>query len=269
MVTLAAIGPSGTTATFDNAARRAADTLRISGVTVYPLGPVRDYAKSVNQALLTLDIAVSQGNRALRAAKSSRAQAAAADTVARTYGAAASALLAVRPSPADRALNSELARALRGARASYAELATAARKTKSAAYRRAARLVTSRQHDRTSSTGAALRGWIRAAPIGRTPEPDRTAAPAAVQAHDAGAPQPEPVTGCDRDPGPDGHSAAAAERGAAGADRRAHAAPRGWRRGRGRRRSCRRGLITAKVSLCGKRRDAVLVAASYVAAGSR
>jgi serine/threonine protein kinase len=185
VVTIAAIGPAGQAAAFDQAVAGAARTLRILGADVYPLGPDRAYARALDRALATLQARTRGGARSLRAARTARSQAGALAAIAAAYGQAADTVRALAPGPAVRVVGARLLRSLRDARAAYAELAAAARGERAAAYRQASRLA----QRRTRTARRALRalrenGYAALVPhtiaAVRVPSLRRTAAPAAT-----------------------------------------------------------------------------------------
>jgi hypothetical protein len=104
-----------------------ANTLKLKSGTAFPVGPSKDYAAGLDKALGTLGKKVDSGREALRSAKTPKAQASAAAGLASAYGAAAKSIAGLEVSPADTAINTQLATALKQTGAGYGKLAAAAR----------------------------------------------------------------------------------------------------------------------------------------------
>jgi hypothetical protein len=114
-----------------------ASTLRLRNTRAFPLGPSKDYAKSLRDAIGPLNVARANGRAALTAAARKPAgYAQAAGSLAAAYAGAASALRKQPVSPADRVANAKVVGALTGASTAYRALASAARRRDRRALRR-------------------------------------------------------------------------------------------------------------------------------------
>jgi serine/threonine protein kinase len=160
VATVACLPPPVRPDAFETACARISGSLRIAGAPPYPLGADRDYATAVNRELGAVERRTADAHRALRRAKTRTAQATAATSLAGGYERASSALLDLTLSPADRALNARLARALGATADAYAALARAARRGDGAGYRRAAaRAIDRRRSLRDGLTALSAAGY--------------------------------------------------------------------------------------------------------------
>ena len=114
-----------------------AGTLRLRRGTAYPVGPSDAYASSLNGTIGNLQQATQSGQQSLQSSTTLAGQAAAAQSLASAYDSAAAQLSALNLSPADRAANSQLLEALRGAARAYRTAARAATGSDADAYRSA------------------------------------------------------------------------------------------------------------------------------------
>ena len=115
-----------------------ASSFTARGLQAFEPGPDGQYAQAMDRILERLNRALQRSRREIRAARVRRTQAAAADSTASAFGQAAAELRRLRLSPADRAANAAMVRALLGARSGYRELAAATRRGERIAYRTAA-----------------------------------------------------------------------------------------------------------------------------------
>jgi hypothetical protein len=118
-----------------------ANTLKLTGATAFPVGPSKAYASTLSKALGGLDKKVQSGRKALRSAKTPKAQAAAAKQLSAAHKSASSTLSKAGVSPADAAANQELASALKQTGDAYGKLASAASSGNKGAYAKASRKV--------------------------------------------------------------------------------------------------------------------------------
>jgi hypothetical protein len=118
-----------------------ANTLKLNGGTAFPIGPSKEYAGTLSKALGGLDKKVQSGRKALRSAKTPKAQAAAAKRLSSAYKSASATLSKADVSPADAAANQELASALKRTGDAYGKLASAASSGNKGAYSKASRKV--------------------------------------------------------------------------------------------------------------------------------
>jgi hypothetical protein len=112
-----------------------ASTLRLRRATAYPIGPSEAYAGTLNSTLGGLQQATEANQTTLQQSQTLAGQAAAAEALATAYKAAASQLSAIRPSPADGAVNARLVSALQAAARAYTRAAGAARSGDADSYR--------------------------------------------------------------------------------------------------------------------------------------
>jgi predicted Ser/Thr protein kinase len=114
-----------------------AGSLRLRSSTPYPIGASTSYASALNSTIGNLDQTSKAQEEGLQAAQTLAGQAAAAQALARSYSAAARALVALQLSPADGAANATLVGALRRTAAAYRTAARAARAGNADGYRTA------------------------------------------------------------------------------------------------------------------------------------
>jgi hypothetical protein len=131
-----------------------ANTLKLNAGTAFPVGPNKDYAAALGKALGGLGKTSSSAHSALRAAKTPKAQAAAAGKLASAYNTAAKSLGGLKVSPADEQVNALLASRLKQAGKAYAGLAAAARSGNKSGYAKASKAVQSAE----GGVASALRG---------------------------------------------------------------------------------------------------------------
>ena len=137
--TIACVAPAAVSGAFKSDCDAIADTLEVTDGEPLPVGPSKDYADAVGKALGDLGGAVKAGEAKLRAAKTPKAQGAAARSLSGAYDTAAKALAGLELGPADRGPNSALVSALEDASAAYGRAASAATKKDKAGFRRAGR----------------------------------------------------------------------------------------------------------------------------------
>jgi predicted Ser/Thr protein kinase len=135
-----------------------AGTLRLRAATAYPVGASDAYASALNGTIGELDQTTKPQEAGLQAAETLAGQAAAARALASAYDGAAAQLAALQLSPADRAANHQLIKALRGAAAAYRKAARAATAGNADAYTAASAAIPAA----TSQVNSALAG-VRAA----------------------------------------------------------------------------------------------------------
>ena len=111
-----------------------AATMELSGVEPLPLGPSESFAGDLSNALEPLNNAIASDGEKLREANTPEAQAAAARSLSKAYGAAATSLSDAEPGPAERATTVVIVDSMRKLQAEYASLADAADAGDSAAY---------------------------------------------------------------------------------------------------------------------------------------
>ena len=144
--TIACVAPAGAgAADFGRECESVATTLRVTGATVYPLGPRPEYAASLRAALKRLERPEREAAARLKNASTPEAQAAAAGDLAAAYTRAAQAVERIETGPAERGANGTLASALLRTAAAYAAAAKAARAGDEAAYADASRSIRSGQ----------------------------------------------------------------------------------------------------------------------------
>ncbi|MEA2136656.1 MAG: eukaryotic-like serine/threonine-protein kinase, partial [Solirubrobacteraceae bacterium] len=114
-----------------------ANTLKLNAGTAFPVGPNKDYAAALGKTLGGLNKKVTPGRAALQGAKTPKAQAAAAGTLGSAYGGAAKTLAALKVSPADASINTQLSGALKQTGQAYGKLAAAARSGNKSGYAKA------------------------------------------------------------------------------------------------------------------------------------
>ena len=100
-----------------------AATLRLIGAQAFPIGPDKEYAKTLNQAISTLNEAREKRLEQAREAKEPAAQAAALGSLAESFGKAAQGLRRARVSPAAEPANAAIVDALQAGSAAYAAIA--------------------------------------------------------------------------------------------------------------------------------------------------
>ena len=86
-----------------------ANTLKLNAGEAFPVGPSKAYAAGVGKTLGTLDKKVAAGNKELAAADTPKPQAAAAKDLSAAYKSASASVSKLEVSPADAAINQELA----------------------------------------------------------------------------------------------------------------------------------------------------------------
>jgi len=128
-----------------------AATLKLSGTTVFGLGPSTQYATSLGHIYGTLQSAAATAGTQLRAASSAAAQATAARQIAAAYSSASSSLARLSVSPAIQSVNAGLASSLAALARDYTALASAAQAGDEGAYAKASSAIAS---DRTRANGA-------------------------------------------------------------------------------------------------------------------
>jgi hypothetical protein len=144
--TIACVGGAGAeAAAFRRECESVATTLRVTGATVYPLGPRPAYAASLRGALRRLERSEREAAARLKNASTREAQAAAAGDLAAVYTRAAQAVERIETGPAERGANGTLAAALLHTASDYAAAAKAARAGNEAAYADASRSVQNSQ----------------------------------------------------------------------------------------------------------------------------
>jgi serine/threonine protein kinase len=154
-----------------------AGTLLLRRGTAYPVGPSDGYATSLNGTIGNLQQATRSGQQSLQSSTTLAGQAAAARSLASAYDSAAAQLSALNLSPADRATNTQLLQALRGAARAYRRSARAATASDADAYRAASAEVPAATAKVNAALAAvAAAGYKPAAPEGTAPE--GTASPA-------------------------------------------------------------------------------------------
>jgi hypothetical protein len=114
-----------------------ANTLKLNAGTAFPVGPSKDYAAALGKTLGGLDKKVAPARAGLQGAKTPKAQAAAARTLSSAYGGAAKTLAALKISPADASINTQLSGALKQTGQAYGKLAAAARSGNKRGYAKA------------------------------------------------------------------------------------------------------------------------------------
>lgn len=128
-----------------------AATLKLSGTTVFGLGPSTEYATSLGHIYGTLQSATATAGTQLRAASSAAAQATAARQIAAAYSTASNALARLSVSPAIQSVNAGLASSLAALAGDYTALAAAAQAGDEGAYAKASSAIAG---DRTRANGA-------------------------------------------------------------------------------------------------------------------
>ncbi|HYI20753.1 MAG TPA: serine/threonine-protein kinase [Solirubrobacteraceae bacterium] len=114
-----------------------ANTLKLNAGTAFPVGPSKDYAAGLGKTLGALNKKVTAGRRELQAAKTPKAQAAAAKDLSSAYRAASVAASKLAVSPADAAANAQFVSALKQSANAYARLSAAAASGNKSAYAKA------------------------------------------------------------------------------------------------------------------------------------
>jgi Protein kinase domain len=145
VATLACLSPPAGAAALRPTCDASANTMSLVSAKPFGIGPSQDYAKSVGGALGALDKAAKAGRAKLAAAKTPKAQAAAAATLAGAYDKAAASLDGLEVSPADAFANGQIVAALKATGGAYAKAAKAANKHDKGAYAKAAKAVTAAQ----------------------------------------------------------------------------------------------------------------------------
>ena len=124
-----------------------ANTLKLNAGEAFPVGPSKAYADAVGKTLGTLDKKVAAGNKQLAAADTPKQQAAAAKDLSAAYKSASASISKLEVSPADAAINQELAASLKATGNAYGKLASAASSGKDNAYKKASNQVEDAQQD--------------------------------------------------------------------------------------------------------------------------
>jgi serine/threonine protein kinase len=115
-----------------------AKTLKLKAGTAFPIGANnKAYATALDKTLGGLNKKLTAGRSALQGAKTPKAQAAAASGLASAYGSASKSISAQKVSPADAAVNAQLASALKQTGTAYGKLASAAKSGNTGAYAKA------------------------------------------------------------------------------------------------------------------------------------
>jgi hypothetical protein len=138
VATLACLGASAT-------CDASANTMQLVSAKAFPVGPSGDYAKAVGGALGALGKATKSGQAKLKAARTPRAQASAANGLSTAYAKAAKALGGLNVSPADKLANAQLVAGLGATAKAYRSAATAANKNDKKAYATASKAVAAGQ----------------------------------------------------------------------------------------------------------------------------
>jgi hypothetical protein len=126
VATVACLAPAAAAAGFGDDCESIANTLRLSSVTAYSVGPSEEYGKTVGRTLADLDNRVKSGIGAFRKAPGPKSQADAARSLSTAYGQAAETIAKLETSPADRGLNRTLAAALGQTSRAYRGIGSAA-----------------------------------------------------------------------------------------------------------------------------------------------
>ena len=108
VATLACLAPADATDAFASTCDQVANTLTLSSGEPIPLGPDKQYAAAVSKALGGLAKSDKSGRARLGSAKTPKAQASAARSLAAAYAKAAAPLAKVDVNPSDRAANAQL-----------------------------------------------------------------------------------------------------------------------------------------------------------------
>jgi hypothetical protein len=116
-----------------------ANTLKLNGGTAFPVGPSKEYAAALGKILGGLDKKVTAGRKALQGAATPGQQSNAAKDLSAAYKSASSQVSKLESSPADSAINKDLASALKKTGDAYGKLASAASSNNKGAYSRASR----------------------------------------------------------------------------------------------------------------------------------
>ena len=140
VATLACVSPTADCETI-------ATSLKISSGEPFPVGPNKEYGSAVSEALSSVSAARKKGTSQMRSAKTPRAQAGGATTIAKAYSGAARSLRGLEVSPADRTVNDLLATALADTGKAWSAAAKAARSNDKGDYSRAGRAITNGQRD--------------------------------------------------------------------------------------------------------------------------
>jgi hypothetical protein len=127
VATIACGDPSGRDSAFADDCTRIAGTLRLIGASAYPLGPSPAYAAQLSGIFGRLRASLRAPLAALAGARAASTQAAAAQQLAGSYGAAADALDHAAAPPMARQAQASIVAALRGCGDAYARLAAAAK----------------------------------------------------------------------------------------------------------------------------------------------
>jgi hypothetical protein len=137
VATVACLAPPAEAESFSATCDQIANTLQISEGEAVPIGPSAAYAGEVSNVIKALNAADKSGQAKLKAAKTPKAQGAAAASLAGAYDKAAKALQGQELSPADRGANGFLVESLQDTGAAYRKAAAAAAKGDKAAFRKA------------------------------------------------------------------------------------------------------------------------------------
>jgi hypothetical protein len=186
VATVACAAPPARASALGDQCDAIAGTLQLRHGTAYTVGPSDAYATSLNGTIGTLEQATQSGQQSLQSSTTLAGQAAAAQSLASAYDSAAAQLGALDLSPADRAANSELLDALRGAARAYRQAARAASGSDADGYRAASAAIPAA----TAKVNAALAaitaaGYKPAAPSGSAAPAGSTPAGKAAPKADA------------------------------------------------------------------------------------
>lgn len=165
VATVACAAASGQANAFASECGAIAGTLELTSGRPYPVGPSQTYASALNAAFATLQQATPSQEAALQAARTVSAQASAARALASDYKTAAAQLAVLDLSPADRAANGQLVRALQRLGKAYQKAARTATAGDASRYRAASAAIPGAKA-RVNSALAGLRvaGYQPAAP---------------------------------------------------------------------------------------------------------
>jgi hypothetical protein len=141
VATIACWASPRATATFDTQCAQIADTLRLVGVTAYPLGPRAAYANALSTTLSRLRSTTTGPLADLQSASTPAGQASAARRLATAYSQAATAVSQITVSPLEGAANAAIAAALGKVASGYSQAADAAAANNAGAYTKAGQAI--------------------------------------------------------------------------------------------------------------------------------
>jgi hypothetical protein len=167
VATVACAAPPPAAAAFAAQCDAIAGTLQLRRGRAYPIGPSDAYASSLNGTIGNLQQRSESAEETLVGSQTLAGQAAGAEAIADAYESAANQLAALDLSPADRAANARLVKALRGAASAYRHAAAAARAGDPDAYRAASAAVPGAKLEVNSAlAGVRAAGYKPATPSG-------------------------------------------------------------------------------------------------------